>query len=92
MLVAFKAGSLPAHIDCKSASALELKRAVNRPVEKSCEFELEALALFARSVTCRARTRTSGFRARRLTVGGRHVLKNRRKKGRKVLAPGSYKK
>ena len=39
---------------------------------------------------CRARTRTSGFRARKLTVGGRHVLRNRRARGRKVLAPANY--
>lgn len=44
-------------------------------------------------LVCRARTRTSGFRTRRLTPGGRHVLRNRRKKGRKVLAPANnYKK
>lgn len=44
-------------------------------------------------VGCRARTRTSGYRARRLTPGGRHVLRNRRKKGRKILTPASnYKK
>jgi len=48
--------------------------------------------LSACSIYGRARTRTSGFRTRRLTPGGRHVLKNRRTKGRKVLAPGSYRK
>jgi large subunit ribosomal protein L34 len=42
---------------------------------------------------CRARTRTSGFRARTLTPGGRKVLKNRRKKGRHTLTPANnYKK
>ena len=43
--------------------------------------------------TRRARTRTSGFRARRLTPGGRKVLAARRKRGRKVLVPAAaYKK
>lgn len=37
--------------------------------------------------TCRARARTSGFRARLQTASGRKVLKLRRKKGRKYLAP-----
>ena len=37
--------------------------------------------------TRRARARTSGYRARRATVGGRKVLKARRAKGRHVLAP-----
>jgi large subunit ribosomal protein L34 len=40
---------------------------------------------------CRARAarraRTSGFRARLATPGGRRTLKLRRKKGRKYLAP-----
>lgn len=41
----------------------------------------------------RRRTRTSGFRARKLTVGGRRVIKNRRKRGRHVLCPANnYKK
>ncbi|DBA86067.1 TPA: hypothetical protein ACH3X1_005590 [Trebouxia sp. C0004] len=35
------------------------------------------------------RTRTSGFRARRLTVGGRKVIQNRRKKGRHTLCPAN---
>ena len=35
----------------------------------------------------RARARTSGFRARLQTPSGRKVLKLRRKKGRKYLAP-----
>ncbi|BDA44956.1 probable 50S ribosomal protein L34 at C-terminar half [Coccomyxa sp. Obi] len=37
----------------------------------------------------RARTRTSGFRARMQTPNGRLVLKARRKKGRKTLCPAS---
>ncbi len=32
------------------------------------------------------RKRTHGFRARKATVGGRKVLRNRRRKGRKVLS------
>ncbi|MCP4394757.1 MAG: 50S ribosomal protein L34 [Alphaproteobacteria bacterium] len=32
------------------------------------------------------RARRHGFRARMATVGGRRVLNNRRKKGRKVLS------
>lgn len=41
----------------------------------------------------RARTRTSGFRARMHTPNGRLVLKARRKKGRKTLCPANnYKK
>lgn len=43
--------------------------------------------------TRRRRTRTSGFRARKLTVAGRRVIKNRRKRGRHVLCPANnYKK
>ncbi len=38
---------------------------------------------------CRARTRTSGFRARMRTPNGRLVLKARRKKGRKLLCTAS---
>jgi len=39
------------------------------------------------SGTRRKRARTSGFRARKATASGRKVLKLRRAKGRKVLAP-----
>jgi large subunit ribosomal protein L34 len=38
-------------------------------------------------LSCRARTRTSGYRARKATVGGRKVLAARQKRGRKVLCP-----
>mgnify|MGYP001959465186 CR=1 FL=1 len=37
--------------------------------------------------TRRKRARTSGFRTRIASASGRKVLKNRRAKGRKVLAP-----
>ncbi|CAK0784225.1 hypothetical protein CVIRNUC_007429 [Coccomyxa viridis] len=39
--------------------------------------------------TRRARTRTSGFRARMQTPSGRAVLRARRKKGRHTLCPAS---
>jgi large subunit ribosomal protein L34 len=38
------------------------------------------------------RVRTHGFRARMATKGGRKVLQNRRRKGRKSLVPTIYKK
>lgn len=40
----------------------------------------------------RRRTRTHGFRARLKTRGGRKVLANRRRKGRKRLAVATYQK
>jgi len=39
--------------------------------------------------TNRHRKRTSGYRVRKQTVGGRRILKARRKRGRKTLAPAS---
>merc|ERR1711924_516938 len=48
-----------------------------------------SVAWEARKGTNRHRRRTSGFRVRKRTATGSKVLKNRRKKGRKVLAPAS---
>lgn len=39
-----------------------------------------------------SRRRTHGFRARMATQGGQAVLKRRRQKGRKQLAPTTYRK
>ncbi|MFO0570025.1 MAG: 50S ribosomal protein L34 [Polyangiaceae bacterium] len=39
-----------------------------------------------------SRSRTHGFRKRNSTKGGRNVLKNRRRKGRRRLAVTTYKK
>ena len=39
--------------------------------------------------TNRHRKRTSGYRVRKQTVGGRRILKASRKRGRKTLAPAS---
>jgi len=38
------------------------------------------------------RARTHGFRARMATAAGRAIIRGRRAKGRKVLAPANYKK
>jgi large subunit ribosomal protein L34 len=38
------------------------------------------------------RVRTHGFRARMASLGGRKVLANRRRKGRRRLSVGIYKK
>ena len=38
------------------------------------------------------RARTHGFRARSASDGGRNVIKRRRARGRKQLAPSTYKK
>lgn len=38
------------------------------------------------------RVRTHGFRARMSTTGGRQVINNRRRKGRKRLATTTYQK
>ncbi|MBK8258640.1 MAG: 50S ribosomal protein L34 [Polyangiaceae bacterium] len=38
------------------------------------------------------RKRTHGFRARMATAGGRKVINNRRRKGRKRLVPTTYEK
>ncbi|PIE06056.1 MAG: 50S ribosomal protein L34 [Sorangium cellulosum] len=40
----------------------------------------------------KSRLRTHGFRLRNSTSHGRKVLRNRRLKGRKRLAPATYKK
>ncbi|MFO7735543.1 MAG: 50S ribosomal protein L34 [bacterium] len=40
----------------------------------------------------KSRRRTHGFRKRMRTKGGSSVIKSRRRKGRKRLAPDTYKK
>ncbi|CAL54145.1 Ribosomal protein L34 [Ostreococcus tauri] len=75
-----------------STTAVLKIRSVNAVIERRQRGALVVVA-GSKSIGCtlsgtrRKRARTSGFRARMATPKGKKVLKSRRAKGRKVLAP-----